>query len=891
MQLNRACLQFWNHHGIIICLVLFLCHFSLFAQNHPDNGTIETFFNAITENDTNTFTKMLDGDTNLAHVLYSGRLPLHIAASKGQTEMVALLLEHGADINAQNDTLDTSNMRLTPLEAAIEYYHPDICKLLLEAGADPNIQSAFGGSALHYAFTYNYPEIAGLLLDYGANPFLEKENVYIKVTPFELAITQGDGKLVPRMLGQDLRHPIGNKSGVKSKLAKHPGKPVKSFADILAERGVDLLTVAAQRGELEAAQALLKAGVSAKTNTHGSMPLLQAFAVSAAEAAKTRPSAIEQWLQTSNTLKRFDTNMNPQFYDSVHSQEVQQAAKVESSDPARLQQIRDLLIKNGADYDAFSATALGDIEQARRLSSADKNVAQARDIEGQTPLHWAVQNDQLPMTAFWLQAGSSPTDTNMAGQTPLHIAAAKNLVEHMKLLLAAHAPTDARDTNGWTPLDTAMHAQNTEAIHLLLSDKSVVPPPGRAMATPVHEAASGGDIAALVAMTEGTNNLEVRNELGLTPLQVAVLNGHISEAALLVDRGANVNVRDPDGNTLLEQILLQKRNFYVRDRPPTNWLERMGQNPRKAIYLKYLSVGQYEQGPNPILQAASFLLACGVDARATNNAGQTAVQLVIGGKTSRSVFFFNDDEAVLLKLLGSGGGNVNETDANGNTALHLAGQDNTVDRIAALIAGGADINATNHQGQTPLHKYVEKIWGWDMSEGGTNEPFQLLVKSGANVNPQDNEGMTPLHVLALADTSFKAEATKLLLDAGANPNLRDKHGRTPAHLFLMGKWPWSEAGECINLLVKAGANLSARDDQGKTPLHYLAALGDQDPLSFMRGIDNTFVTAKVDFQARDNNGNTPLDIAAKTGTRDVYDWLIKQGAGPNATNHLGQTPH
>jgi ankyrin repeat protein len=147
-----------------------------------------------------------------------------------------------------------------------------------------------------------------------------------------------------------------------------------------------------------------------------------------------------------------------------------------------------------------------------------------------------------------------------------------------------------------------------------------------------------------------------------------------------------------------------------------------------------------------------------------------------------------------------------------------------------------------------------------------------------------------LHVLAQAETSFRKDATRALLDAGANPNLRDQQGRTPAELFLSGKWPWEEAGECIDMLVAAGADLSAKDNQGKTPLHYLAALGSQNPMFFIRGIGDTLVLAKVDFNSRDNAGDTPLHIAARTGTRDVYDWLSKHGCDPDATNNAGESP-
>jgi ankyrin repeat protein len=891
MKPNQAHLRPGSRSGIFVCLIFCQIHFSASAQGRLDYQTVENFFNAIAEDDTNTASQLLESNTNLVFSRYNiGKQALLEAAKAGNVSLVKRMIELGADINANGDTLGSVGAGMNALDVAAQYGHLEICELLLKAGVHPNLPTPFEQTPLHFAFNNpfaqtNLNQIVSLLLDYGANPFLEAG--YYKNTAVEFDITRADGRLVARMLGQDSQHPLGKKAVVKNLLPNFRGQPVKTSAEILAEHGASWLAAAAQRGELEAVQALLKAGVSAKTNAEGDLPLLQAFALSSAEAAKARPSAIEQLQQTRTRFKDFGTNGNSQFLASIRSQEAEQAAKVESLEPERWRQILALLIKNGADYDAFAATALGDVNQAQRLLAAGKNMVQSRDRDGETPLHWAVQNDQLPMTTFWLQAGASPAATNFAGQTALHIAARKNLVEHMKLLLAAHAPTNVRDTNGWTPLDAAEHSQNTEAIRLLLSDKSVTPPSDRALATSLHEAATSGNIGALVALTENTNNLEARNELGLTPLQVAVLNGHFAEAALLVDRGANVNVRDPDGNTLLHQILLQERNFYVRDRPPTNWLDHMGDDPRKNIYAKYLTVGQNEQGPNPVLQAASFLLACGVDARATNNAGQTAVQLVTDGKTSRYIFFFEDDQTTLLKLLGSGGGNVNEVDADGNTALHRAVKgynDSLGDKAPALIASGADVNATNFQGRTPLHVAVEQIVQWPSAT-------LTLIQAKANVNAQDNDGLTPLHVLAIAaESSSKQDATRALLDAGANPNLRDKHGRTPVHLFLSADWPWSGAAECVDILVKAGANLSAKDDQGKTPLHYLAALGNQKPLFFMHGIDDIFVAAKVDFDARDNDGNTPLLIAAKTGTHDVFDWLMKQGANLDATNNAGETP-
>ena len=832
---------------------------------------------------------MLQEDTNLVYAPYGGgRFPLLEAAAAGNAPLVKRILELGADLNAEGDILSSMGSKMTALDEAVQHGHLEVCKVLLKAGANPN-HRAFQVTTLHMAFdSSNRNAVATLLLEYGANPF--KESSYSKITPLELAITKSDGRLLPLML--DTRREIKSASSPRSYSSSRK-QAKEEEAQFLAAHGTAMLLAAVQRNELEAAMALLKAGVSVKTNVPGEMPVLEVFAISKVSATRDWWSAIAQWQQTSNIIRQILPDANRDFLASIYSEETKQAAKIASLAPERWVPIRELLIKNGADYDAFAATALADTYQAAHLLKMDRAVLQARDRDGQTPLHWAVLYDQLPLTSFWLQAGASPAATNSAGQTPLHIAVTKGLTEQAKLLLAAHAPTDIRDTNGWTPLDAAVQAKQADCIHLLMAMAPAGTHPERGLTNPLHEAAANGNVAALVTLLDTETNLEVRNELGLTPLEVAVLHGHLAAAALLVDQGADVNVRDPNGNTLLHQIFLQDQ-LIIYDRPPTAWLARVGQDPAKKLYLKYLTVGQDEQGPNALLQAASFLLASGANVTATNSSGVTALQLIAAGKTGRGVFFFNDDRTELLQLLGAKGGNVNERDAAGNSALHLlsgGGYDmDKVDQMASLIASGADLNVTNSQGQTPLHVAAGKIGLWDNNDPPVNAPFQLLIYHKANVNAQDNQGLTPLDVIALSDSSFRKEAIRALLDAGANPNLRDKQGRTAAHLFLSGKWPWDDAGQCIDMLVAAGADLSIKDDEGRTPLHYLAALGNQSPMFFLRGIGDTFLLAKVDLNARDNDGNTPLHIAARTGTRDVYDWLIKQGCDPDVANSAGETP-
>ncbi|KAJ7648395.1 ankyrin repeat-containing domain protein, partial [Mycena polygramma] len=82
---------------------------------------------------------------------------LQIAASQGNLEMTKLLLEQGADPDIEGGEYGTA------LVAATVSGHPEIVKLLLQSGADASIQGGRHGTALQAATNQGSAEIIELL--------------------------------------------------------------------------------------------------------------------------------------------------------------------------------------------------------------------------------------------------------------------------------------------------------------------------------------------------------------------------------------------------------------------------------------------------------------------------------------------------------------------------------------------------------------------------------------------------------------------------------------------------------------------------------------------------------------------------------------------------------
>jgi len=122
-----------------------------------------------------------------------GYTPLGLAAYFGHEEAAACLLAAGADVNLKSKDGKLDN---TALHAAIAGNHIHIVRLLLNAGADIDAQCEGvrrrGFTPLHAAAYFNRLEIAKLLIERGADPRIANGE---SLTPYEYAARRGHAEI------------------------------------------------------------------------------------------------------------------------------------------------------------------------------------------------------------------------------------------------------------------------------------------------------------------------------------------------------------------------------------------------------------------------------------------------------------------------------------------------------------------------------------------------------------------------------------------------------------------------------------------------------------------------------------------------------------------------
>jgi ankyrin repeat protein len=159
----------------------------------------------------------------------------------------------------------------------------------------------------------------------------------------------------------------------------------------------------------------------------------------------------------------------------------------------------------------------------------------ARDTNGETPLHRAVERGMPRLTQMLIQAGANVRVRSAHGETPLHLAALHADPILVELLLAAGAEARARNDAGESVLYWAALTGNTDTARKLITHGADPDAADLRGNRPLHGAADGGHEATVRFLATHAADPKAKNREGQTPSDIARKRGYAKIAEIMDD--------------------------------------------------------------------------------------------------------------------------------------------------------------------------------------------------------------------------------------------------------------------------------------------------------------------------------------------------------------------
>jgi len=548
--------------------------------------------------------------------------------------------------------------------------------------------------------------------------------------------------------------------------------------------------------------------------------------------------------------------------------------------------------------DIWAMLQRGD-EKARGFFLGEIDV-NSSDAQGRTPLHYAAENQDYQLAAFFISLGANVDALDKSNMSPLGISVEKNDAKTAEVLANAkadiHLPinnntsaaflalgkntgifksiltrdnVEKNDSNGMTVLHIACIAGNIQAVNDIISmpvTTEIINRKDKTNKNALDYAFNRPDsfnhmvISERLILTGGfsenpmfsyfapavrSGNYNIRRSEGLAPLHYAVINNYSGLYSLLLERNIDVNIKSASGATALHEAV--------------------------------------RTGNIPIIKS---LLENGADVNARDARGNSPLHIGVPSDTHREV----------ISILLSNKAYPNLRDEHGDTPLHIAIILNrSLDVVQLLLGGGSDVFIRNIEGKTPLYIAVyerreavipvllsygsevfaacnSNITPFDLAFRGNGNIFNLLVTS-ETVAQRDSYGNTMLH--AAVRNRGTTQQLGVILDNRAPVEARNRDGDTALHLAV--RTNQRESGE---YLISRGANIFSVNSEDESPL-FIA-------LSASGGIRQWIINPAT-INARDGAGNNMLHYAAGWKLDNAIPVIIRNGVSVNDKNATGET--
>lgn len=452
---------------------------------------------------------------------FNGAGLLHFAAeNSAPTEVFEMLLKRGFAVNDRDDN------GATPLLFAVENAKDETVEFLLQAGADVNIATEVGSSALRTNTLQKG--------DY----YFYRTDIHISnwiisgVTPLARAALHGKTKILEMLIEKGARLDVADELG---------NTPLHSAVIGNSSFGVDIL---------------LKAGAPILvTNKDGLTPL------ELAEKSSLWPIARDIWQKVPLHITHDPT-------DLVTTQDNRHSLHAAVKD-GKMHDLR-WIVRRGADVNGLDDEGHSPLWWAVEKGGNTRMIKLLLELEaspnvagpdGESPwLRAFIRTFLYEAPALLLAAGAKIDSADKNGDTALHLAARKADLKNIELLLRHKATLTVRNQSGLTPLMEAVLAKDRQDMHeekmekikgFVQRQKKAYKklPPWQRPKLPKIEENSDERRAVMMLITKDRPYLNLADIYGQTALHLAARKVASFLIADLVEAGCELEIPDREGRT------------------------------------------------------------------------------------------------------------------------------------------------------------------------------------------------------------------------------------------------------------------------------------------------------------------------------------------------------
>lgn len=278
------------------------------------------------------------------------------------------------------------------------------------------------------------------------------------------------------------------------------------------------------------------------------------------------------------------------------------------------------------------------------------------DLQRISPLHEAINNQQLDVAEFLLTHGANANFPNSSGKTPLHVAAEIGSHAAADILLRCNGHVNKRDYLLQTPVFLAARSGRSVLLTLIKNGADINLPDQKGR-TPLHVSLENGHLFVMKILMEYNAEVNLMDKDGKTPLHLASNMGNYEASSILLKANAKVNAVDGNCCTPLhyctKSVVLK---LLIQNGASVNSKDVNGNTPLHSAVEFFCKSDLATNTASEYLTIVNDLLSNDADISLSNNKMETVIHKVVRASNYHLLiellnFYFNPAKQKTLTVI------------------------------------------------------------------------------------------------------------------------------------------------------------------------------------------------------------------------------------------------